>query len=101
MSEKEPSPAGMAAATEYLAHTLGKLARVDLTDEERDAAFRLACQLPCTATVRDFMDACDDANAIVLAIPAETIQTLGPLVAALRQGISYAGKFASLFEKQT
>ena len=84
----------------YLAHTLGKFSGQDLSHEERHAAFMLACTLPNSAVIRDFMSAADEAKVVAAGLPGEIARTLAPLVARLEIGLPYAGKFASLFERR-
>ncbi|WP_156437340.1 MULTISPECIES: hypothetical protein [unclassified Burkholderia] len=86
-----------AEASEYLAHTLGKFTFTDLTDEERHAAFMLACTLPDRAVIKDFIVAASEAEVVRAGWPANVAQTLAPLVMRL-DSVSYAARSASLFE---
>ena len=86
-----------AEASEYLAHTLGKFTFTNLTEDERHAAFTLACTLPDRALIEDFIAAASETEVIQVGLPAEVARTLAPLVVRL-QSIAYAGRFSSLFE---
>lgn len=86
-----------AEASEYLAHTLGKFTFTELTDDERHAAFMLACTLPDRAVIKDFIVAASETEVVRAGLPASVAQTLAPLVVKLER-IAYAARFASLFE---
>ncbi|MDR6208179.1 hypothetical protein [Paraburkholderia graminis] len=88
-------------ASQYLVDLLGKIAGYELSDEERRAAFKLVCTLPDRATIKDFMAACEESDAARVGLPAEVARTLQPLSSALERNVSYAGKYASLFEQRT
>ena len=88
-------------ASRYLVDLLGKVAGYDLTDEERRAAFKVACSLPDRATLKDFIAACNEGDAVRAGLPVELACTLKPLSSALELNVSYAAKYASLFEQRT
>ncbi|RQV01594.1 hypothetical protein DF039_36915 [Burkholderia cenocepacia] len=84
-------------ASEYLADTLGKFTFTELTDEERHAAFMLACTLPDRAVINDFIFAASETEVVRAGLPASVAQTLAPLAVRL-ESVAYAARFASLFE---
>ncbi|CAE6820973.1 hypothetical protein R70006_06195 [Paraburkholderia domus] len=86
-----------AEASERLAHTLGKFTFTNLTEEERHAAFMLACTLPDGAVIKDFIVAASEAEVDRVGLPAEVARTLAPLVVRL-ESIAFAARFSSLFE---
>ncbi len=88
-------------ASQYLVDLLGKVAGYELSDEERRAAFKVACTLPDRATLKDFIAACGESDAARAGLPVAVARTLQPLSAALERHVSYAGKYASLFEQRT
>ncbi|MEZ0601943.1 hypothetical protein ACAX43_07285 [Paraburkholderia sp. IW21] len=88
-------------ASQYLVDLFGKVAGYELTDEERRAAFKVACTLPDHATLKDFIAACDEGDAVRAGLPVEVASTLKPLSSALALHVSYAGKYASLFNQRT
>lgn len=89
-----------AEASEYLAHTLGKLTYRDLTEEERHAASMLACTLSDRAVIRDFIAAASETEVTRAGLPIDVAQTLAPLVVRL-ESIGYAASFASLFQTRS
>ncbi|MFM0610206.1 hypothetical protein PQR05_37505 [Paraburkholderia sediminicola] len=89
-----------AEASEYLARTLGKFTFTDLSDEERHAAFMLACTLPDRAVIKDFIAAASETEVTRAGLPATVSQTLAPLVVKLAS-IAYAARFSSLFETRS
>lgn len=86
-----------ADASGYLAHTLGKFTFTSLSDEEREAAFMLACTLPDRAVIKDFIVAASEAEVARAGLPVSVAKTLAPLVARLGN-IAYAARYSSLFE---
>lgn len=76
---------------------LGKFTFTDLTDEERHAAYMLACTLPDRAIIKDFIVAACETQVVRAGLPASVALTLAPLVVRL-ESVSYAARFASLFE---
>ncbi|CAE6969681.1 hypothetical protein [Paraburkholderia domus] len=87
-------------ATQYLEHTLGKFTFRDLTEEERHAAFMLACTLPDRAVIKDFIGAASEDEVVGAGLPVEVARALAPLV--VRMGsIAYAARFSSLFERRS
>ena len=89
-----------AEASEYLAHTLGKFTFTDLTDEERHAAFMLACTMPDRAVIKDFIVAASETEVVRAGLPASVAETLAPLVVRL-ESIAYAARFSSLFDRRS
>lgn len=88
-----------AEASEYLAHTLGKFTFTELTENERHAAFMLACTMPDRAVIKDFIVAASETEVVRAGLPAEVAHTLAPLIVRLGS-IAYAARFSSLFEKR-
>jgi hypothetical protein len=87
-------------ASQYLVDLLGKIVGYELSDEERRAAFKLVCTLPDRATFKDFTAACDESDAARAGLQVAVARILQPLSAALERNVSYAGKYASLFEQR-
>ncbi|MBC8641620.1 hypothetical protein IAG25_32875 [Caballeronia sp. EK] len=84
-------------ATEHLAHTLSKFTFVDLTQDERQAAFMVARTLPKDAVLKDFAAAASASEIERAGLPAEVASILAPLVARLEK-VAYAARFAALFD---
>ena len=100
MTGKESMDKIEAEASEYLAHTLGKFTFTELNDEERHAAFLLACTLPDRAVIKDFIAAASETEVARAGLPRTVAQTLAPLVVRL-ESIAYAARFSSLFDTRS
>ena len=86
------------AAQEYMTHTLQKFTYVELTDEERAAAFTLLRALPDATLIKDFRDAINPETVERLGLPPSIADTLKPLWSHLTLNVCYAGQFARLVE---
>lgn len=86
---------------DFLIDTIARHAQVELTAEQRRAAFELLSTMPKNSTLADFENACLGKFKPALNVSGEVIKLLEPLALALDRNNSYAGKFASVFDQST
>lgn len=86
---------------DFLVNTISKHAQVELSLEQRNAAFAVLRSLPKSSTLIDFENACLGKQSMTVKVSTDVIEILQPVGLALERNNSYAGRFASLFDQQT
>ena len=87
-------------ALEFMAHTLQVFTQVELSVEERTAAFTLLRALPQDTLIKDLITAASPEEVARRGLPASIAETLKPLLSRLELSLPYAGRFASLLEAE-
>ena len=85
-------------AEDFAAYVLGTFARHDLTETERHAAVTLLATLPSNTTLQQFIAAASPENVARAGLPDTVAADLQPVLSALELNLSYAGRYAALFE---
>lgn len=81
------------AIVSYLAVAAG----VDLSPAQSDAAAAIYVTLPSNATIRDFLNACNQETMRQLGVPVERIEAIRPLLTALEE-LAQSGRYGDLFD---